>query len=752
MNEILHRGGIRRFRRATLLVALFLGAALLLTHPLAGSLGSALPGNLGDPLLNTWTLGWGAQWLGGGRHVWDAPIFHPHPDTFAYSEHLLGIAVFVAPVYWLTGNAVLMYNVALLASFVLAGVSMYLLVKSLTGRRDVAIVMALAFACSPIRIAQIARLQMLMTGWLPLALWGIHRYAATRRGGYLAAFGISTLLMVLSNMYMLLIGALPIGAAIVFELVRGSSHRLKLARDFTLALALCGLALWPVVDKYRDVQESMGFSRDHGEVVRYSATPRSYLSAFETMAWVPWAYAEKTADRALYAGGTVLVLPGIAIVIAAGGGLRRLLARRRQESGLTRGRDRRQDRGQDDGQDSAAFGFYLLLTIASIALSFGPILRDWHGQPIGAGPYQWVQTLLPAIDGLRAPGRFGLVAAIGLGVMAGFCARWLIGSSTAARRRAVLITAATFVFVEAWPVRFIVEPFHAAGRPEDEALYDYLGQQPAASLVELPGAPHVSKVPNGVLVYQFETLDHPHELVNGSTGFNSPLADLIEGTGSPFANPERVAAGVKMLRALGVRYVAVHTADYLDPEHAGRLVDAMRAAPGLVAHRTFGTNHLFELDTRGGVPPKPFSAYPRIAVAPHQLVVSHGRDRTHHAVDNSLDSGWTTGNRDGAAWMRINLDAAHDVRHVRLDLGPSREAYPRHLTIVSTDDNGQEHQLYSGDVLYRLGIGLVHEPVAAPIFIPLPPNSTRVLSLQVSDTPEAWSVHELSLFGMPSSS
>lgn len=726
------------FKRGALLAALFLGAALLLTHPLSGSLGSALPGNLGDPLLNTWTLGWGAQWLGGGRPVWDAPIFHPHPDTFAYSEHLLGISLFVAPVYWLTGNAVLMYNVALLASFVLAGAGMYLLVKSLTGRRDVAIVMALAFACSPIRIAQIARLQMLMTGWLPLALWGIHRYAATRRGGYLATFGISSVLLVLSNMYMLLIGALPIGAALLFELIRkrGWSHRLTLARDFALVLVLAAFALWPVVDKYRDVQASMGFARDTDEVVRYSATPRSYLSAFETMEWLPWVYPEKTADRALYAGGAILLLAGIAIVIAiaiaASGRLRRL--------------------NPAQGQDRAAFGFYLLLTIASVALSFGPILRDWHGQPIGAGPYQWVQTLLPAIEGLRAPGRFGLVAAIGLGVMAGFCATWLIGASTGTRRRAVLIAAALFVVVEAWPVRFIVEPFHAAGRPEDEALYQYLGEQPAASLVELPGAPHVSKVPNGVLVYQLETLDHPHALVNGSTGFNTPLADLIEGTGSPFSDPTEVAAGVTMLRAIGVRYVAIHTADYLDPEHAGRIVDALRRAPGLVAQRTFGTNHLFELDTRGVVPPKPAPDHPRIAIAPHQLMASHGRDRTHAAVDSRLESRWTTGHRSGAAWMRIQLEDSHDVRHVRLDLGSSREAYPRDLRIVSTGDDGQKRQLYAGAVLHKLAIGLVYEPLVAPIVIPLPPNSTRVLTLHVSDaTRDEWSVHELALFGTPRS-
>jgi hypothetical protein len=259
-------------------------------------------------------------------------------------------------------------------------------------------------------------------------------------------------------------------------------------------------------------------------------------------------------------------------------------------------------------------------------------------------------------------------------------------------------------------------------------------------------------VPNGVLVYQLETLEHPHALVNGSTGFNTPLADLIEGTGSPFSDPKEVAAGVKMLRTLGVRYVAVHSADYLDPEHAGRIVDALRGAPGLVGHRTFGTNHLFELDTHGVVPPKPSPDHPRITIAPHQLMASHGRDRTHYTVDGRLDSGWTTGDRNGAAWMRIQLEGSHDVRHVRLDLGPSREAYPRHLTIISEDNDGQQVQLFAGDVLHKLAVGLVHEPLAAPIVIPLPPNSTRVLTLHVSEaTADPWSVHELALFGTPAS-
>ena len=567
--------------RGALLALLFLGAALLLTHPLTESLGSALPGNLDDPLLNTWSLGWGAQWLGGGRDLWDAPIFYPHADTFAYSEHLLGISLFVAPVYWLTGNAVLMYNVALLGSFVLAGVGMYLLTAALTGRKDVAIVIALAFACSPIRFgAQLTRLQMLMTGWLPLALWAIHRYAASGQHRYLVGFGISAFLLVLSNTYMLLIGALPIAIVILFEVAHAPGRRWAHARDFGLAPGFVALLLWPVVDKYRDVQETMGFNRGEEEIARYSATLRSYLSVYATTDWLPWVYPEQTADRALYTGGTVLLLAGAALMTLTSNCVRKLASRMRRG----RFRDARPAFAIGDAGTNR-FTCYLLLTIAAVTLSFGPVVRDWQGDPIGRGPYYGLQQLLPGIDGLRAPARFGLVAAIGLGVIAGFGATSLLASSPAARRRIVLMTATLFVLVEAWPVGFTIEPFGASGRPGDQPLYTWLRQQAASSMVELPSSRHMAVGPNRALIYQYETLNHPHALVNGSSGFHSPLADLIEGDTSPFRDPTLIADAVLMLQTIAVRYVAVHTADYEDPEFAAQVVNALRTAPGLAAHR-----------------------------------------------------------------------------------------------------------------------------------------------------------------------
>src|SRR5689334_13282285 len=126
----------RPFHARPTLVALLLAAiAVAVTWPLAAVVGSALPGNHGDPLLNAWTLGWGSERLAAGlAGFWDGRAFFPHADTTAFSEHLLGITVFVAPVYWLSQNAVLTHNVAYLASFVHAGLATWLLVRRLTGR------------------------------------------------------------------------------------------------------------------------------------------------------------------------------------------------------------------------------------------------------------------------------------------------------------------------------------------------------------------------------------------------------------------------------------------------------------------------------------------------------------------------------------------------------------------------------------------------------------------------------------------
>src|SRR5437870_5584814 len=142
--------------------------AVVFTWPVARHLGDAVPGDAGDPLLNASTLGWDADHLRHGlRGFWTAPIFYPYRDTLAFSEHMLGIAVFVAPLIWATGNPLIAHNVAFLGAFVLAGAGMFVLARELTGQDAAAWIAALIFACTPARLGHMSHLQVLMSGWMP---------------------------------------------------------------------------------------------------------------------------------------------------------------------------------------------------------------------------------------------------------------------------------------------------------------------------------------------------------------------------------------------------------------------------------------------------------------------------------------------------------------------------------------------------------------------------------------------------------
>src|SRR5688500_5259113 len=84
-------------------------ATLIMTWPLAPNAATSVQ-DLGDPLLQIWTLKWDLHQLARDPlHLYDANTFTPFPLPLAYSESMLGIALLFAPLSWLTGNDVLAY-------------------------------------------------------------------------------------------------------------------------------------------------------------------------------------------------------------------------------------------------------------------------------------------------------------------------------------------------------------------------------------------------------------------------------------------------------------------------------------------------------------------------------------------------------------------------------------------------------------------------------------------------------------------
>jgi hypothetical protein len=306
--------------------AAYFAVAVALTWPLARGLTRDVPWDMGDPVLNTWILGWTSDHfvrvlsgdLSAAREFWHANIFHPSPYTLAYSEHLAAQALQTLPVYAATGNLLLCYNLLFISSGALSAFTMYLLTRELTGDAKAAFVAGLLFGFSPVRVDQFSHLQTISTQWAPLAVYGFRRYFERGSLGSLAIGAAAFILQNLSSGYLLLFFGLLIAAYIAFELsVRGRWRDVR-----TLAhMAAAGLAVAsgtaPFVWGYLQIRGVDGQFRGIGEVELYSADVYGYFTASTALnVWGSWMRAFPKAENHLFLGIGVMALALAAVVFS----------------------------------------------------------------------------------------------------------------------------------------------------------------------------------------------------------------------------------------------------------------------------------------------------------------------------------------------------------------------------------------------------------------------------------------------------
>jgi hypothetical protein len=276
--------------------ALYLLIALVFTWPLAPGLARDIPWDLGDSLLNAWILAWDADHLlrfatgdfEAIRQFWNANIFYPERLTLAYSEHLFAQAVQILPVYGLTGNIVLCYNLLFLSTFVLSGLGMFLFVRDVTGSRQAAFFAGVVYAFAPYRVPQFAHLQVLSSQWMPFVLFGLRRFfercsagASARRTFVPLAGAVAALIAQnLSNGYYVLFFMPFVVAYALYEIgVRSLWDTpivwIGVAGAGCLVTAVTLPFLWP----YLELRETGFPTRALTEVVAYSADVYSYGTA-----------------------------------------------------------------------------------------------------------------------------------------------------------------------------------------------------------------------------------------------------------------------------------------------------------------------------------------------------------------------------------------------------------------------------------------------------------------------------------------
>ncbi|MGH3116855.1 MAG: hypothetical protein ACRDQ2_07020 [Gaiellales bacterium] len=393
-----------------------LAVASFATWPLAAHAGTHVIGNLGDPLEAAWRLAWGAHAvLRAPLHLFDANIFHPEPLTLAYSENHLGVSVPLAPVFWITGNALLSYNLAILAALAAGGFGVYLLTIEVTGFRSAAWVAGTAYTGVPFRVsmAGLGHLHVLDLYLLPVVLLVLLRL---RRGSSRRPIAVLALLVALSwwtsltGTFMVMV---TVGVWGIWELLR-----LRRGAWPLLGRALAGTAigfvgaipmLWPYAEVRRLHPE---YRHPDLEVIELSATPGSYLSPPPGGHLVRGTYGQLSARfRPRTVPAEKELFPGfflVAACVATGAGalahaVRRLGARRSLPAGETA-------------------GLVAVVGAVAVILSFGP---RYGARPDGAPlPFMAIDALIPG-GLMRAPARMGALALLAMAVLAGVGVSWV---------------------------------------------------------------------------------------------------------------------------------------------------------------------------------------------------------------------------------------------------------------------------------------------------------------------------------------
>ena len=318
--------------------AAYLVVALVASWPLLLGLGRDVPRDLGDSVLTMWILAWDSDHfvaLLNGKSAaltgfFDANIFYPARLTLAYSEHFIPQAIQSFPIYLVSRNPILCYNLLFLSSFVLAGVGAFLLTRESVssvaqapadqGCTLAAFIGGLLFAFAPYRIAQTSHLHVLSAQWMPFTLWGFSRYVATGRVRSLAGAAVALLVQSLSSGYYLLYFPPFVVAYVVWELWRHQQLRnRRMWLQLSLAAVVVAVFITPLLLPYVAVREQTQGTRATGEVVRYSADVYSYATAFsEQPFWGRRMRAFPKPEGELFPGIITLLLALLGVLTSRG--------------------------------------------------------------------------------------------------------------------------------------------------------------------------------------------------------------------------------------------------------------------------------------------------------------------------------------------------------------------------------------------------------------------------------------------------
>lgn len=750
----------RPWARASASVLAYVSVTAFLGRGVLATLGTSVIHDPGDPLLTAAILHWNAHHLPLTRAWWQFPAFYPTADTLAFSEHLLGLSVVAAPLDWLTGNALVTYNLVVLLTFPLCAAAMYALVFRLTRNGAAAFIAGLAFAFAPYRISHLPHVQTLATFWAPLALLGLHGYAESRRRGWLALYGAAWMLQAATNGYALVFFSLVVGLWVLWFVAARRDWNTLAAIGLTTVIAFLPLA--PILYKYVAVHAFHGFERSVEEIRVYSADVAAVLCAPADLTFWGWLRVSCRQEGELFPGAAVAALCAgllvvrlrrsnhstvrtplpvlafrwVAAAVAAVYGLSLfallVFGPWRLDLGFARASASSphkplllflasvflvlmtSPRVVAAVRRSSVTGFYLSAAFLTWLLSLGPLIT-LSNEPTGVdGPFAWLLAM-PGVTALRVPARFWLVTSLCLAVTAGIAVARMLEDK--GRRAQAVATAmlALLVLTDGW-----VGQFRTEGAPQP-----IRGPVTDAVALSLPIG-----IPADDVAAQWRAVVGGWKTLNGYSGWRPahymPLTRALV---------ERDDETLDVLRRMTPLYVDV-SADNGDGWRGW--VTTLTDRPALVAQSGGRAVYLFpKLDAAPRSSPRrvPFTVRSTSCDSAHAVLIS----------DGAHDTTWQCSGVE--QFIAVELAGVRPVSGIDHALGPSAYGAPRRLRVDISFDGITWRAVWSGGLLSETVRAAIEDPARVALRLTFQPASARWVRLvRIDDEPDApWAIAELSI-------
>ncbi len=563
--------------RELLIVLTFCLFTSLLTWPYVTRLRDAVA-DPGDPYLIAWVLWWDYHaTFTDPLNLFHSNIFFPYRYTLAFTEHSYGLALLFFPLFALGARPLTVHAVAVFFGFALCGYGAFRLARTLTGAYGVAWVTGIIFAFVPYRFHLLSHLPYLFSPWIPLLFEALVLFVYARTRKRALWLGVAFFMTGLTTISWFTLSLFPFMLCAVVLVTR---HQLWRERAFWMrgaaAVGMGSIALIPFMLPYLMVSRMYGFKRHAWEIQANSAWPIHWLSVENrNNLWHGMGAGIVDGYKFKLFPGLLPLLLSLAALLVGEPSIGRGVAR--DEDSLRKTWSRRLDwiillalvvstLAVGFGDTDFFYGIFRYVTservlsiltvavIARLCLAYPVLFRRGESanliEAICSGRrsdafwigviltivgfcyslgwnfffYRILYDLLPVFRSMRIPTRGAMIAYLGLALLAGLGAQRLV--ELVKRRQKRIGAPAIYVAISA----LLLFEFNAA--PLKFTRGDVFPDAVTMRLKETPMRGGIVVLPANADVnhrHILRSADHGKPLVVGTSGFNPPYEDEIEG-------------------------------------------------------------------------------------------------------------------------------------------------------------------------------------------------------------------------------